>query len=119
MPPAGREHAPGVRYLSVAAMVATGMDCGPPVDKLWPGACPRRTRRGGDGDGLWPPRRAVSSAPTFFALVPASRIVDDILGSYVVFELIADDAVHESRIPKAHLFALDTLVYAPCDCSFE
>ena len=88
-----RDHAPGVRCLSVAAMVATGMDVAP--------------------------RRAVSSAPTFFTLVPASRIVEDILGPNVVFELIADNAVHESRIPKAHFFALDTLVYAPCDCCFE
>ena len=128
MPPAcGREHAPGVRCWWVAAMVATGMDVAGMLvgrrhggDRIMPpaygvGGSPPWWRRG----WIVAPRRTVSSAPSFFTLVPASRIVEDILGPNVVFELIADDAVHESRIPKAHFFALDTLVYAPCDCCFE
>ena len=118
------------RIMPPASGMWVGRRHGGDGDGLWPGVCPRRTgfvgrRHGGDEDyapGVWPgacPRRTESSAPSFFSLLPAARIVEDILGPLVVFELIADDAVHESRIPKAHFFALDTLVYATCDGCFE
>lgn len=59
------------------------------------------------------------SATTFFALVPSSWIIEYVLRPLVVFELIANNAVHESGIPKTFCCARETFVHSVRYCSFE